>query len=201
MWLATPDSSGEVVEAAAGWQHAGGPVQLHPGDLGWNRRLGAQKSAPGVRVWTRDGQILAVGMVDGTAGLIRMGLAPSVDDDAGFAARLLADLTDPVHGVLPGGAGFVEARFGAAFRDLLHRDGWVADEPWTPLSRDLTEQVETDGLRVEAVDAHNLGDRILPDRVAVQRAAFANSTFTVHRWRAMADAPLGVTVHRSVDNR
>jgi hypothetical protein len=145
--------------------------------------------AGAVRAWTRDGQILAVGMVDAAAGLIRMGIAPSADDDATFAARMLADLSDPVRGALPGGAGAVEARFGAAFRDLLHRSGWVADEPWTPLSRELIERVEDCGLRIEVIDAHNVRDRIVQDRVAVQRAAFPTSTFTVDRWRAMAAAP------------
>src|SRR3954468_2465257 len=91
---ATPDSLSEIVEAVAGWQHTGGPVQLHPGDLGWNWSLGARELAGAVRVWARDGQILAVGMVDGD-GLIRMGLAPSVDTDAAFAAHVLADLSDP----------------------------------------------------------------------------------------------------------
>lgn len=69
--LATPDSLGEIVEAVAVWQHDGGPVQLHPGDLGWHWRLGAQELAEALRVWRRDGQILAVGLVDGV-GLIRM---------------------------------------------------------------------------------------------------------------------------------
>jgi len=145
--------------------------------------------AEAVRVWLRDGQILAVGMVDNAAGLIRMSIAPSVDNDAAFAAQMLADLSDPVRGVLPDGAGAVEARYGAAFRDLLHRSGWVADEPWTPLSRELVEQVEECGLRIEAIDAHTIRDRIVEDRVAVQRAAFPNSTFTLERWRAMAAAP------------
>lgn len=189
MQLATRDSLGEIVEEVADWQHAGGPVQLHPGDLGWNWRLGEQELAEAVRVWTRDGQILAVGMVDDTTGLIRMGIAPSVDDDDAFAAQMLADLSDPGQGVLPGGAKVVEARFGAAFQSLLHRSGWVADEPWTPLSRELIAQVENCGLRVEVIDAHNIRDRIVQDRVAVQRAMFANSTFTLERWRTMAAAP------------
>jgi ribosomal protein S18 acetylase RimI-like enzyme len=189
MGLATPDSLGEIVEAVAVWQHTGGPVQLHPGDLGWNWSFGAQELADAVRVWTRDGQILAVGMVDDTAGLIRMGIAPSVDGDAAFAAHILADLSDPAQGVLPDGAGAVEARFGAAFQDLLHRAGWVADEPWTPLTRDLTEPVADCGLRVEVIDAHNIRDRIVQDRIAVNRAMFPNSTFSLERWRAMAAAP------------
>lgn len=181
--LATPDSLGEVTEAVATWQEKGGPVQLHPGDLGWHWRLGAEELAGAVRVWSRAGQILAVGVVDG--GVIRLALAPSVDQDAEFAAELLADLSDPARrGLPPADTGIVEARFGAALRSLLRESGWVADEPWTPLCRDLTDEVEDCGLRVEAVNEHNV-----QERVAVHLAAFANSTFTLERWRAMAAAP------------
>ncbi|WP_433381326.1 GNAT family N-acetyltransferase [Actinoplanes sp. CA-142083] len=176
MERATPESLGEVVEAVAGWQHTGGPVQLHPGDLGWNWSHGAPALAGAVRVWRRGGEILAVGMVDDKAGLIRMGIAPSVGGDAAFAASVLAGLADPVRAV--------EARFGDAFRDLLRRSGWVADEAWTPLARELTEPVPDGGLRVEVVGGHNVGDR-----VAVGRAMFPTSTFTLERWRAMAAAP------------
>jgi ribosomal protein S18 acetylase RimI-like enzyme len=177
MQRATQDSLGDIVEAVAAWQHTGGPVQLHPGDLGWNCSLGVPELVEAVRVWSRDGQILAAGMVDVASGLIRMGLSPAVDQDAAFAAQVLADLG-------PAGIGLVEARFGAAFRDLLDRSGWVADEPWTPLSLDLTDEVGDHGLRVEVVGSHNA-----QDRVAVQRASFPKSTFTLERWQAMAAAP------------
>lgn len=189
MQLATPDGLGEIVEAVADWQHTGGPVQLHPGDLGWNWSLGTQELAEAVRVWMRDGQVLAAGMVDGPAGLIRMGIAPRVADDDTFAAQMLADLSAPGQGTLPDGAKAVEARFGAAFQALLRRSGWVADEPWTPLTRELADRVEDCGLDVEVIDADNIRDRIVQDRVAVQRAAFATSTFTLERWHAMAAAP------------
>ena len=182
--LATPASLDEVTEAVAAWQQDGGQVQLHPGDLGWHWRLGAEELAGAVRVWRRHGQILAVGVVD-DSGLIRMAIAPSADRDESFAVQLLADLSDPGRrGVLPADTGVVEARFGAALRSLLRERGWVADEPWTPLCRDLTEHVEDCRLRVEVVDAHNV-----QARVAVQRAAFPNSTFTLERWHAMAAAP------------
>ena len=140
-------------------------------------------------VWRRDGSISAAGYVDGTAGLIRMAISPSVDGDEEFAAQLLADLSDPSRDVLPAGRACVEARSGAALRDLLRRNGWVADEPWTPLHRELTDQVEDCGLRIEALDADHAvesADRVVQDRVAVMRSAFPSSTFTVERWRVMA---------------
>jgi GNAT superfamily N-acetyltransferase len=176
----------EAVDAVASWQQDGVPVQLHPGDFGWNWSFGSEALAREVRVWRREGQILAAGMVDHKDGLIRMAISPSVDTDEAFAAQLLADLSDPGRGVLPADRGTVEARFGAAFRELLHRSGWVADEPWTPLRRDLTTPVADCSLRIEVLDADHVEDRILLDRVAVGRASFPGSTFTVERWRAMA---------------
>jgi GNAT superfamily N-acetyltransferase len=177
---ATVGSLDEVAEAVASWQQVGGSVQLHPGDLGWNWSFGAEALAGAVRVWRRDRRILAVGLLE-DAGLIRMGIAPSVDQDDPFAAQLLADLSDPARGVLAAGKTSVEARAGTAFRELLRQSGWVADEPWTPLRRDLTDKVGECGLRVEIVDASTA-----PTRVAVQRAVFPNSTFTLERWHAMA---------------
>lgn len=182
----TPALLDEVVEAVAGWQQDGAPVQVHPGDFGWNWSFGAEVLARGVRVWRGDGQILAAGMVDRESGLIRMAIAPGVATDEAFAAQLLADLSDPARGVLPAHRGTVEARVGAAFRDLLGRSGWVADEPWTPFRRDLTAPVEDGGLRIAVLDADQIEDRTLQDRIAVGRASFPNSTFSLERWRAMA---------------
>lgn len=167
----TPAALDEVVGAVATWQHEGGPVQIHPGDLGWHWRMGAEDLASALRVWRRDDQILAVGVAD--SDVIRLALAPSVDQDEAFAARMIADLP----------AGTVEARFGVALRGLLSESGWVADEAWTPLCRDLSGPVEECGLRIEVVGAYNA-----EERVAVHTAAFSNSTFTVDRWRTMADA-------------
>lgn len=179
----------EVTDAVASWQQDGTPIQLHPGDLGWNCSFGVQALADEMCVWRRGGKVLAAGMVDDDSALIRMAIAPSVNDDEEFAAHLLKDLSNPDQGVLPAGRGLVEARFGAAFRDALRRDGWVDDEPWTPLCRDLTNPVEDGGLRVETIDTHNVRDEVVRDRIAVQRASFPNSTFTLERWQDMASSP------------
>jgi ribosomal protein S18 acetylase RimI-like enzyme len=109
-----------------------------------------------------------------------MGLAPSVDHDDEVARVLARDVADPSAGVLPAGGGTVETRFGRAFRSLLDSHGWLPDEPWTPLHRDLTDTVEGYALRVETV-----GPSHVEDRVAVHCAAFAGSTFTVDRWHTM----------------
>jgi ribosomal protein S18 acetylase RimI-like enzyme len=114
-----------------------------------------------------------------------MAIAPSADRDDALAARLLADLSDPELDDLQSADGtVVEARYGAAFRDLLRAGGWVADASWSPLRRDLAERVEDCSLEVETVDADKA-----EARVAVQRAAFHSSSFTLERWQAMAGAP------------
>jgi hypothetical protein len=96
----------------------------------------------------------------------------------------VADVTQPERGVLPDGEVYVEARFGELFRGLLFDDGWEADEPWTPLRRDLAEPVEDCGVRIELT-----GPEGAHVRSAVQRASFEKSTFTDERWHAMAAGP------------
>jgi ribosomal protein S18 acetylase RimI-like enzyme len=174
------DGLSEAVRVLLGWQYDGAPVQLHPGDLGWYWRFGAEATAAAVRTWSRDGQILAVGLLD-RPGLLRVAIAPEAQHDEELAQRMVADVSQPGRDVLPTGDIYIEARFGALFRRLLFDDGWDADEPWTPLSRDLAEPVEDCGVRVEVI-----GPERSHVRAAVQRAAFERSTFTEERWQAMA---------------
>ncbi len=162
------------------WQHDGAPLQLHPGDVGWYWRYGAEATAAAVRTWSRDGRMLAVGLLDGPE-LLRLAIAPEAVDDEELAHAMVADVTQPERGVLPEGEVCVEARFGGSFYGLLLGQGWVPDELWTPLCRDLTEPVEDCGVRIEAIGAEQAAVRC-----AVQRAAFDSSMFTTERWRAMA---------------
>jgi ribosomal protein S18 acetylase RimI-like enzyme len=155
-------------------------VQLHPGDLGWYWRFGAEATAAATRTWSRDGQILAVGLLDGPQ-LLRLAIAPEAGHDEELAQQMVADVTEPERGVLPQGSVYLEARFGALLRGLLFDNGWEADEPWTPLSRDLTEPVEDCGVRIAVI-----GREQAHVRAAVQRASFDRSTFTEERWHTMA---------------
>jgi GNAT superfamily N-acetyltransferase len=182
----TTDGLGSVLTTLASWQRDNFPVQLHPGDLGWQWRHGADALADSLRVWCRDEEIVAIGFVDLNAPgdgptVIRMAVAPPVDQDDEVARALVRDLEDASTGVLPEASATVEARCGQAFRSLLDVHGWRLDEPWTPLRRDLTHPVEGVALRVETV-----GTSHVEERVAVQRAAFPTSTFTVDRWHTMA---------------
>ncbi|MFD7938975.1 GNAT family N-acetyltransferase [Streptomyces sp. NPDC059755] len=184
MVLGKPEVDGlnEAVGALREWQRDGAPTQLHPGDLGWFWRFGAQATAAAVRTWSRDGRILAVGLLDEPR-LLRLAIAPDARRDEEPARQLLEDLTEPERGVLPAGKVSVEAPTGALLQDLLLEHGWHADEPWTPLRRDLTRPVKDPGLRIEVTGP---GPGQIPARTAVQRAAFDRSTFTDEHWHAMA---------------
>jgi GNAT superfamily N-acetyltransferase len=162
------------------WQADGPVLQLHPGDLGWFWRFGTERTAEAVRVWERDGEVLAIGMLD-EPDLLRLAIAPGAVQDDELAEQLAADLVDPARGVLIEGEVYLEAPAGARVRDLLSKAGWELDDPWQPLRRNLAEPVEESGLVVEAVGPENASER-----TAVQRASFDGSTFTDERWQAMA---------------
>ena len=174
------DGLGDAVGALREWQYDEAPTQLHPGDLGWFWRFGAEATAAAVRTWSRDGRILAVGLLDEPE-LLRLTIAPDAQRDKELARRLVEDVADPEHDVLPAGKVYIEAPKGALLHDLLSEHGWNDDEPWTPLHRDLTEPVKDPGVRIEVVG---------PERASVQtaviRASFDRSTFTDERWHAMA---------------
>ena len=174
------DRLSAAVAALREWQHDGAPMQLHPGDVGWFRRFGAEATAAAVRTWSRDGRVVAVGLLD-DPGLVRLTVAPDAHQDGELARRLVEDVSGPERGVLPEGEAAVEAPTGALVQRLLSEEGWHPGEPWTPLRRDLAEPVEDPGVRIEVV-----GPDRTSARVAVQRASFDRSTFTDEAWRAMA---------------
>ncbi|MEO3754127.1 GNAT family N-acetyltransferase [Streptomyces sp. B6B3] len=180
--LRTPgvDGLSEAVGVLREWQYDEAPMQLHPGDLGWFWRSGAEATAAAVRTWSRDGRILAVGLLDGPR-VLRLTSAPDAQRDEELARRVVEDLTEPERGVLPAGKVQVEAPTGALVHDLLAEVGWYADERWTPLRRDLAEPVPDPGVRTEAV-----GPEQAHVWAAVLRASFDGSTFTDQRWHAMA---------------
>lgn len=182
--LNTPDADGLAltIRTLASWQSDSLPVQLHPGDLGWQCRFGIATTAAAVRTWSRDGRLLAIGLLD-SATVLRLAISPEAGDDTGLAERLVADLS-LADRVLPGGAVAVEARFGAAFQRLLSEAAWGPDEPWTPLRHDLSGSLQTNGLRIREIDADRAADH-----VCVVKAAFERSTFSTDRWHTMAAGP------------
>ncbi|MEU4532877.1 GNAT family N-acetyltransferase [Micromonospora ureilytica] len=190
--LSTPsvEEMSPAVDALKRWQYDGGPLQLHSGDLGWHSRNGAEATAAALRVWSRDGEVLAIGLLDGPR-LVRMAVAPHWRDDEALTHRLVADLDDPARGVLALDGATVEARRADLLTQLLLKRGWERDEPWTSFHRTLSNPVQECGLRIETIK---------PDRaevwVAVHWSAFRGSTFTdadrrrfLGRWLAMARGP------------
>lgn len=177
------DGLSEAVGVLREWQYDEAPMQLHPGDLGWFWRFGTEATAAAVRTWSRGGQVLAVGLLDGPE-LLRLTIAPDAARDEELLRQLVADVTAPERGVLPEGKVYVEAPKGALVRDFLLEKGWHVGEAWTPLCRDLTEPVKDPGMRIEVV-----GPEQVPVWTVVLRASFDNSTFTDGRWHAMASGP------------
>ncbi|WP_410661818.1 GNAT family N-acetyltransferase [Amycolatopsis sp. lyj-112] len=174
------DGLSEAVAALREWQSDEASMQLHPGDLGWFWRFGAEATAAAVRTWRRDGRILAVGLLDEPE-LLRLTIAPDAQQDKELAQRLAEDLAEPERGVLKAGRAAIEAPLGALVQDVLSEHGWNVDEPWTPLRRDLTEPVKDPGVRIEVI-----GPEQVQVRTEVGRASFDSSTFTDERWHAMA---------------
>lgn len=198
--LSTP-ATGEVRDAMGvlrDWQDDGAPMQLHSGDIGWNHRLGTAETAAAVRTWSRDGRILAVGMLDSPT-LLRMTVAPDAFRDEDLARRLVEDLSLPERGVLPEGTVSVEAPLGLLLHDLLTDEGWGLDEPWTPLFRDLAEPVEDSGAHgesgtsgafgVSGVRIKLIGAEQAQDFADVLRSAFNTSRPTREYWHGMSASP------------
>lgn len=187
-----------MAEVLSSWQYDGGPLHLHPGDLGWHSLRGAAKTAASLRAWSRDGKILALGLLDGPDGLLRMAVDPDLRNDDELARQLADDVNDVQRGVLEAGNAVVEARGAKRFSQLLTREGWQLDEPWTPLSRTFSasdpvdeERIEEAGLRIETIGP----DQVDP-WVAVHWSAFKGTPFGEEErrdfrewWLTMADGP------------
>ena len=71
--LGTPEvvELSTVVDALREWQYDGAPMQLHPGDVGWFWRFGAEATAAAVRtvsVWLRTTRIYPGGRASSRSG-------------------------------------------------------------------------------------------------------------------------------------
>ncbi len=182
--MVTPGVGGlsEAAAALREWQVDRAPMQLHPGDLGFHWRDGADTTAAAVRVWSRGSRIVAVGLLD-AAQLLRMAVAPDLQVDDELIQRILADIVEPERGVLDAGRAIVEARCGPLLSQALLDRGWQHDEAWTPLHRDLTDPVPAGGLRMETIG---------PDG--------ADEWQAVH-WSAFRGTPMSDTDRRTARNR
>lgn len=196
--LRTPaaDELRSLASTLSTFQRDNGPIQLHPGDLGWFSMRGAEATAQALRAWFCGDTLLALGLLDGPDGLLRLGIDPDQLDNEALARQVSADITDPDRGGLPAGEAVVEARGASALQRVMLADGWQLDEPWTPLHCDLNDPVPDTlvtqtGLRV---------DTIGPNRAAawmeVHWSAFRGTAFgeteraeVVDWWTTMMDGP------------
>jgi ribosomal protein S18 acetylase RimI-like enzyme len=196
--LRTPgtDELASLAATVSAWQRDGGPIQLHPGDLGWYSMRGPEATARALRAWSRDGELLALGLLDGPDGLLRLAVDPDVRNDEPIARQLCSDITDPARGVLPDGEASVEARGAAALERTMLSKGWEFGEPWTPLHHDLSDPVPDTlvtkaGLRVEVI-----GSDRADTWMEVHWSAFKGTPFgeadrhgVVDGWSTMMDGP------------
>lgn len=180
----------------AAWQVDDGVVHLHPGDLGWYSMRGASETAGALRTWSRNGELVAVGLLDGPDGLLRLALDPALRRDEQSARHIAADIADPARGVLPAGEAVVEARGAESLHDVLLAAGWEHDEPWIPLRRDLAEPV----LNTLVTRGHLRVDTVNSDRadawMEVHWSAFKGTRFgaedrrkVVELWSTMMSGP------------
>lgn len=179
--IPAPTELEQVLATLAFWQREGGPLHLHPGDLGWHQLRGPDATAAALRLWERDGRSVALGMLDGPD-LVRLALDPDLAEDHELARTLAEDLTSTA--VLPAGDASVEARSATALRTHLRARGWADGDPWVPLVRDLTAPVEDPGIAVEEV-----AEPTIPEYTAVHRAAFDSEGVTDARVAAMTAGP------------
>lgn len=186
-----------VADVLATWQHDDGPLQLHPGDLGWFSMRGPERTAASLRTWSRAGTMLALGLLDGPD-LLRMALAPGAAGDEELARRLAEDISDPSRGVLEAGRAVVEARGATLLTRLLVERGWEYDEPWTPLRHDLTSPVAEDLVTRAGVRIETVGPATVAPWAEVHWSAFRGTPFgdteradVVDWWLTMQAGPLG----------
>jgi len=191
----TPDvrDLAHLHEVICGWQRDEGPLQLHPGDLGWYGLRGESATAASMRVWSIDDAVAAIALIDGPQ-LLRLAIDPERLVDQRLAARIAADVDVPGTGVLDPGEAVVEARGADALGAQLDARGWRADEPWTPLHLDLTQplDIDVDGLRIRTIAP---GDT--EEWVRVHRSAFRGTPMSeedmrtfVSGWENVAAGPL-----------
>lgn len=186
--LQTPevDDLPTLLATLASWQRDEGPFQLHPGDIGWFWRHGAEATAAAIRTWHRDGDLVALGLLDETD-LLRLALAPEVMDDRDLAQHLVADIADPARGVLPAGAVDLEIPDGVIAHEALDDAGWARGEAWPVMRQDFSGPLEH-GLRIMTV-----GPQEASVWAHVHGAAWggepSDEPAILGRWQQMASSP------------
>jgi GNAT superfamily N-acetyltransferase len=181
--LSTPSTTDipELDDALKCWDGTFGTAAgFASGDLGWALRHGLEEAASLFRVVrSADGTIGAIGYVEGPNALW-LTIDPSRLLDRELA-EAIADqaVAQEFHEVATAAAP-------AAIRRSLAARGYAIDpEAWVHLWKPLTDADIADVPGVVATSTPDLIDQ----RIAVQRSAFAGSTFSLAKWQAMAEGP------------
>lgn len=114
------------------WQYDAAPMQLHPGDLGWFGRSGAEATAAAVRTWSRDGRILAVGLLDEPE-LLWLTIAPDAQRDDALCTRTLFAVHGHVRAPVDGDWGGLFAGLGFGGRNSTCEGGGRSRRPLSRL--------------------------------------------------------------------
>jgi ribosomal protein S18 acetylase RimI-like enzyme len=177
-------AAGPVIEALQAWASSNSyAADLHAGDVGWILRLD-DEDLDGSLVTVHAGtdtpaDLVAVAIVDGP--VLRPAIRPDHLDERDVA-RALVDVASQT-----GAPAYVDAPAASALRTQLSAAGWTLDpDPWAALYKPLGR---ADASFVDRLTASLESADDIADRVAVQRAAFDRSTFTVARWEQMAAGP------------
>lgn len=186
--LSTPaeDVVDTVVGVLAAWQSDATTHHLHPGDIGWHRRFGPDKTASSLRYWSNeDGTILAIGLLDGQD-LLRVTTAPSARRNELLAQAMVADITDPAKGVLGAGEVSIDIAPDCLLRDkLASLEDWSDGEEWVWMRKDATAASSMHTAPTLSFEVVTTEDQIV-QRVEIQKLAFSNSSFDFGKWHAMA---------------
>jgi len=184
-WLMHPVAPGDldrIDEALRNWESLGGcGGTLQAGDLGWKLRFGRQETAESLLEWRSPEVETAVVMCQDSPTDWWLAMDPVHTRD-----RTLADsIADWAIEVNPGSSFSVDGPGSPAiWRQALMKRGFEAmTDVWAHLWKPLSS---ADVVDVAGVEVTTGNDQAIVDRVAVQKAAFENSTFTVEKWHAMA---------------
>lgn len=183
-----------LARVLATWQRDDAPIPLHTGDLGWGAMRGHDRLAVHLRLWSRDGEPLAIEVLDGED-LLRLAVDPRARDDRDLAESMAADIAGS--GILDAPRPVVEARGMTALRAALERRGWVEADPWTTLRRELAAPVDDAPLRRSGLRVTAAGPADAEAWMAAHRSAFTGTEPSpddlaryASRWTAMTQGPL-----------
>ena len=176
------DGAARLIEALQSWAPPGGYfATIHAGDLGWHLRFDDADLAGTFVAVLDDDEPVAVGLLEGST------FRPTIRPDRGHDHDVAAALVDVLRALPTDRDAHTDAGSESLFRAMLSGDGWHVDpDAWPLFYRPLSP---ADGEHDDPLSRPLESDADIADRVAVQRAAFTSSTFTVERWHRMAAGP------------